>query len=387
MTTGSAYQGRMFTLAYGGPLAQSGAWLGELSFSVADYAHTIDVFGGFKQASIRLSVNATEIEEWLEEGIGRTIEVYDDATSRVWEGFVNRLSLRSGGLEVTRGPLIDVANRLFAIYSTIDTSTTPPTPGERKITATVNDTASQGRYGIWPKVLSLAGATDASADQLRDTYLAEHKDPETTSNFAPPGSEPTLSLDCLGYVYALGYPYNQTAATGTVDVDAKMRAILAADPNGWISTDYGRIAANTLAISQWENDNLTASALLKGLTAMGDAADNRYLFGIYEGRRAEYRRVSSTIDYTMELRDPSGAIRDAAGGEVSPWLVRPGTWMFFADFLPGRELDESDLRSDPRLLFVETVTFQAPGGIQLAGGKVGTLSQRLAQLGLAGLSA
>jgi hypothetical protein len=262
------------------------------------------------------------LQDWYEDGLGRVIQSYDDALQPMWEGFVNQVTIRQAGLELTRGPLVNVANRLFAIYSSIDTSTTPPTPGIRKTTGVVNHLESQARYGIWPKVLSLAGVTDPNAEQLRDTHLAEYAKPETRSSFAPSGEEITLSVECLGFVHALSYPYNQTSNSGTTTLSTKLQAILAADPNGWISSDMSHIATNTLAVGQWENDNHLALGLVKGLTALGDANDNRHLFGIYEERQAVYGPAPTDWEYEMRLSDPRQAIFNRTGGEVPAWAVR-----------------------------------------------------------------
>ena len=75
---------------------------------------------------------------------------------------------------------MNIGNKVALVYSTVDTSVTPPAVGVRKKTAYANDTASQGRYGIIEKVLSSGGSTDANATNIRDTYIAENAEAETT---------------------------------------------------------------------------------------------------------------------------------------------------------------------------------------------------------------
>ena len=387
MSIGSQQQSQQFTIGVFQPLPVGGAHLENLSVSAQQYSHTISAFGGFDTASFRLVDTLPVLQDWYEDGLGRVIQSYDDALQPMWEGFINQVTIRQAGLELTRGPLVNVANRLFAIYSSIDTSTTPPTPGIRKTTGTVNHAESQARYGIWPKILSVAGVTDPNAEQLRDTHLAEYAKPETRSSFAPSGEEITLNVECLGFVHALSYPYNQASNSGTTNLSSKLQAILAADPNSWISSDMSRIATNALAVGQWENDNHLALGLVKGLTALGDANDNRHLFGIYEERQAVYGPAPTDWEYEIRLSDPRQAIFNRTGGEVPAWAVRPGKWIFFSDFLPGRIADSTDLRDDPRMMFVESLDFRLPMGLHLVGGKVDQISQKLARFGLAGLSA
>jgi hypothetical protein len=50
----------------------------------------------------------------------------------------------------------------------------------------------------------------------------------------------------------------------------------------------------------------------------------------------------------------------------------------------GRVAD-TNIRQDPRNIFVESLAYTAPYGLILNGGKISTLSQRLAQKGLGGI--
>ncbi len=61
-------------------------------------------------------------------------------------------------------------------------------------------------------------------------------------------------------------------------------------------------------------------------------------------------------------------------------------YLFFSDLLTGRTLP-TELRTDPRYMFIETVQYRAPNQLQLMGGKTDRLPQMLARLGLGGTSA
>lgn len=385
MTQPSRYSSMGFTLGLYAPLPLGGGFLRDLRVGAQDWEHTISLFGGFDTALLTLADDQAGLEEWLEEGLGRGVTAYDDAGVVMWDGFVNRVTLRLAGLEIRRGPLTEIVNRVHAVYSTIDTSTTPPTPGIRASTAQAQDLDSQARYGVWPQVLSLAGVTPDNAEQLRDTYMAEHARPATSSNYSPADQTPEAEIELRGWAHSLAYPYNQTGVSGEIDLDGKLRMILDAQPNGWVSDDYGQIAANTLQVGAWENDDVTALALLKGLTAMGDADAARYGFGVYEGRRAVYAPIGETAEYAIQLSDPARTIYDQAGAEIYPWRVRPGKWARFVDFMPGLAAG-AELRADPRALLIEEVTFRLPWGVQLVGGSADSLGQKLARLGLAGTS-
>jgi len=368
------------------PLVKGGGYLFDVTGKESGYQHTIQALGGYWSASFTIQASQNEIEDWIDGGLGRHIEVYDEGQVKIWEGFVDSVDGNLGGLSVTRGPLMDVANRVSLVYSTVDTSTSPPTMGVRARTATVNDTDSQSRYGIIERVLSAGGVSSSIVEDIRDTYLAEHKEPQTSQqvNIGGSSSEASVTVNCLGYVHWLAaYTYSNTT-TGTQNLSTKLQNILATDPNSIFSTDYSKITTNTLQVAAWENDDDVAWGLVKGLVAKGDASSNRYLFGIYNDRQARYEAMPTEIAYQQRLSDPEMRIETLDGQRVFPWNVLPGKWLFISDFLIGR-VTASDLRFDPRALFIESVTYTAPWGLQVSGGKTDKLAQRLAQLGLSGV--
>jgi len=123
---------------------------------------------------------------------------------------------------------------------------------------------------------------------------------------------------------------------------------------------------------------------IKALTSRGDASDNRYTFGIYNGRKAYYTVQPTTNTYVQRLTDPKVRVETLTGQEVYPWNVTAAKWLFYPDFLIGR-IAPSNLRDDPRYEFIETVSYSAPWGLTHNGSKVGRLDQKLAKLGLGGV--
>lgn len=378
------------TLTTGTPnvvvIAPRGVHVATLSEQVEQYSHVIAALGGFFSCDFSFTDTPAHAEEWIERGLGRHVEVLNAEGGIVWEGFVDEVEAGFGSLNVTRGPLSDIGNRARLEYSTVDTSTSPPTMGIRASTDWAENTASERQYGIWPRVLSSGGVTESLTDQLRDAYLAEHALPETTQRVSL-GSESNLtpiSLSCKGYVARLNYAYEQTALTGEGDLSAKLASILADEPNGLLGATS--IAANTLQVPVWEDEDRLAWDVIKSLTAKGDASLQRYLFGMYEERRAVYAAAPTTVEYFQTISDPRQMIMTPDYAVVRPWDVRPGKWLLFTDLLVGRMPEETQ-RANPRTMFIEGVTFTAPYSLTLEGGKVATIAQRLAQLGLSGIGA
>jgi hypothetical protein len=177
------------------------------------------------------------------------------------------------------------------------------------------------------------------------------------------------------------YPYNDIISTGLGNLSDKIIAILTAQANTILDTTFPRITANTTQVSLYENDNKSSWGLIKSLVALGDVTAARYLFGVYAGFMPVYEAAPATIEYQQQLSDPEQKVATLSGGRVLPWHVLPGKWLLFSDFLIG-ESEPADLRNDPRAMFIEDVTYTAPWGLAMQGGKVDTFAQKLARKGL-----
>jgi hypothetical protein len=275
-------------------------------------------------------------------------------------------------------------------YSLYDTSTTPPNTGTSLTTFIEEHDASQLRWGIWDKILS-AGSMDNSigvgeADQLRDAYLAENHEPETSqrvSLFSQAGDH-SINIECRGYYEFLNFPFNDLTP-GVSTVQEKIEAILDTDPNGLFSSARSSIAVNDVLTHAYENDNNNAWEILLELAKMGGASYEAYNLGVYGGRRALYEPTPSGVEYYQVMRDNRMIIENATGDEIKPWRVLPGKWKMMRDFLVGRVPGGTPLEEDPRMALIESVSFAMPNSLTISSNKVDTINQRLAQAGLFGI--
>jgi hypothetical protein len=384
------HQGRTLSLVVKEPLV-IGAGLIDDSLGVkVDRLQVVETaMGGFWSLTFELKDSQTKIEDWVDDGLGRHVELYNPALQCIWEGFASKISANIGSLTLTRGPLLEtVANKVKVVYSTVDYSIVPPAVGARDDTAWYEDSDSQVKYGEIQRVVSVGGVQPAEADQIAQTALEELKEPATDEKDNLASSvEPSVTVECLGYVHWLNaYTYSSTT-TGTENASTKLQNIITADPNSLLSTDFTDIATNTTAVGAWEQDSRIAWSIVKGITALGDSSFNRYLFGIGTGRKATYSAIPTTAKYQRSLLDPQQSLELYGSGQrVLPWDSEPGEYVFYTDLLIGRS-QSSTLRLDPRYLFIEQSSFTIPWALTLDGSKVGRLDQLLAQLGLKGTGA
>lgn len=375
------------TIVAGGAYTPNGNLITDQLAQNADtYSHELLANGGWWSASLSISGSLVEMENWIDDGLNRHIEVYNFALEKIWEGFVNMVTLSAGTLQATRGPLMDVANRASVVYTPIlDPTTAPPIEGSETTTTIANNAASQAKYGIFEQVLSggrkLDDGTTDEAVELRDTTLQESREPETSEDVNLGSSSiASVTLDLLGYVHRFkGYVYADATAA-TVQLGTKMQLVITADPNGLFSTSYTQMAANALLVSRYDDDNRMAWDVIQELVSIGDAAANRYTFGIYDGRQAIYAAIPDDTAYQHRIAGKNVDIETyGVGTKIHPWDVLPARWMFLPDFLVGRT-QPTDRRLDPRYLFIESVRFTAPSALQISGQKVSRLPQMIARL-------
>lgn len=346
--------------------------------------------GGYYDALISFNDRKDRIEDWIQGGLGRDINIKNPAADTVWEGFVDRIVANLGGFTFEIGPLSAIANKVMQVYSTIDTTGARPVVGMRDATAWAQNLLSQAVHGIWEKVLSSGGITAIEAAQARDMYLAENAWPATSRRASNRGGGQSTSIDlhCRGYyAWVLAYTYNSGAA-GASNLSDKLIAVRNADPNSIFSSSNIRITANTTQVRNQEDKNRSGWQVMKQETGKGDASFRRYTIGFYAGRVLTYAPAPTLIAYQQAIADNS-PISNLVDQEVRPWDVNPAEWILFPDFLVGTSFPTTaaKLNEDPRTGFIEVVQFTAPYDLTVDGRKISQLDQQLARLGLAGLGA
>jgi hypothetical protein len=358
-----------------------------LTSRIASYTHELRREGGFYSAAIKMNLNEDDLNDWIQNGIGRHIEVYNPSGIIVFEGFVNSLDIKTGEDTFPVGPLTEIGNRVSVTYSTIDTSTNPPTLGIRVTMAVSNNTASQTKYGIWHKIKSINGATATDATQLRNMIVNDPTRcyPATSGDMSFGGSGSfTVTINILGYWHWLLAYYYANSATGDINLSTKITNVLTTSTNAIFSSDYSKITANTTQVGAYASGEQTGMAILKDLCTKGDSSFNPYSIGVYAGRRVVYKPISTEIKYQRRRGKP---VTDNLDGEVKAWDIQPVEWLFRPDFLVGRNIPitAATLGLDPRANLIESVKFSTPYKLSINGRKLSQIDQVLAQRGIGGM--
>ncbi len=382
MTSASKHQSLELPILVSDPLwlSERRGYITTLTRDVSSYQHTITNTHGYDKASFRLDSNLVSAEDWLLNGLGRHIIVKNESLVTIFEAFVNKINFKVGSVIITVGPLLEVGNEISVTFSTVDTSTSPPTVGIRETTSVATDTTSQGLYGIIERIYSQGGSTTIVAEQVRDKYLEATKDPPTNSddNFAQT-NQPSVKVDCLGYYYWLDAYLYANSGTGTQNANTKLENILTADVNSIFSTDYSGIETNTLQVPLEEEGKDKARTILEDIVTMGNASNQRYNFMVLKDRKVTYEAVVEEIELIYRVQERVKTIEDKVGNRLKPWNVLPGKWRRTPDIFVGRTVP-TDIKKDLRNSFITQVHFRAPDDLRFTGNELEDLPQLLGQI-------
>jgi hypothetical protein len=390
VTTPSLYETTGLNISIGDNILLGGRQRLVIRDSLEGYSHSILANGGFDSMTVSAAIDRFDIDYWLDKGIGGHVETKDESGTIVWEGVVDAIQITIGGITYQVGTFTDIVNRCSVVYSWIDTTTTPPTTGSRTETPVINDTTSQGLYGILEEQFSVSGCTDANATIIRAMRLAELANPKKQQNAAvfSGGTEAVkVTFSCIGYAKAYMRYLYANAATGTVAISTRLGEVITADPNVVISRDYSGIVANAVTVETVVSEGKPAWNYMLSLAAKGDVSSYRYSLGIYEKRKVFYTArnpATGVISYYYSpISSPEQKLTSLAGQRVRPWNVRPARWLQLTDVFIGRNY-RGNFDLNPNIMYLESVTYTAPWTLQFSGGGANTLNTFLARLGLSG---
>jgi hypothetical protein len=168
---------------------------------VDSYSHA--AIGGPKQAQLTAHGPETALWQCLEL-LRCPVEISDRYARPTWWGCVSEVKLALGALEV--GVSLDLmGNMVTVVYAAVAPGHT--TAGTRATTPPSSDVTSIGVYGTKEMRVSLTDATDAQAQQLRDTILAERKWPGRVVAGGASGQVKAATIYCKGWWDTMGWRY------------------------------------------------------------------------------------------------------------------------------------------------------------------------------------
>jgi len=235
------------------PLWQGARFVRSLNARINGWNHEVRAIGGYWKGEYTETIALDDAAYYLQDALGQHINVKDDALDTIWEGFINRITLQIGRISFVIGPMLDAINRTFAQYNLRDPLTGSAVAGAALTTERYDNLDAQIRYGIIEKMTSIQGANQATAVQLVKKELNRNGWPAITHTVAPEGDIVEAQVECWGYVRWLDrVVYNQTAETGDVFLQEKLKAVLLTEPNGFFESAGAFYTRELLANGNFE---------------------------------------------------------------------------------------------------------------------------------------
>ena len=299
---------------------------------VDEYEHSISIECGYD--SMRCVFTATAKEEaidWLNRLMASAVVTSPDGVV-VWEGFLNDVEVRIGRKSVNAS-LTDVANSVIVKYNAPS--------GAQTTTSTVTSAASIARFGTKQRAINFSTASSAAAAARAAVVLGQIAWPRSKqSSSAETGGGRggiTITLTFRGWWYTLDWLLTSSASTATTVTSTQVTALLAAynATNNYFSTSTANVAATGVSDTEFIESSTSYAEQIAKLLASGNSSNQRVVWGIYEGRALTIEPWAganpSTITYYE--RDGEQAIRDAYGGIVQPWDLRPNVMAQLLDLI------------------------------------------------------
>lgn len=287
----------------------------------SSYSHTITDKYGFESMSFSIPVSLEVAQDWLANGIMRSVKICGPDATTCWEGVLTTISATIGQKRASAS-LERMANRVRCKYTTV-----LDTPGT---TSTASNTTSQALYGIKDLAVPLDRATSTEAGYKRDRVLAEKAFPRSAdASEAKTGAQGdvTLELQFSGWYATLEWLLYGNTSTSTSSATTQVGTMLTtiAATNAFISTSTLDIAALGRTVSGYAEPETTYRQGIEKLLGYGDTSGYPLTWGVYEDRVFRVAAWAGATPSAITYYEVAGDsfVYTAGGLRVAPWDVRP----------------------------------------------------------------
>lgn len=297
-----------------------GNYIGDYGGRAESYTHSIVDQGGFESMTVSFKGTMYEALNWLQNGLGRSVEVCNPDAFRVWEGQLVGVSARVGQKSASVS-LDAMCNRVRCVFTT-----TLGTPGT---TVAVSSTGSQGIYGVKDRVVSLPASDQTSATNKANIVLAAYAYPksnEATQAMTGAIGDITITLNFAGWYTTLGWLITSNTTTSTAVTTTQVGTLLttAAATNAFIDTSTANITPVSNVSPQFIAASTTIREAIEARLNQGDGT-NPIAWGVYEKRQFYVTPWAGATPTVITYQEFAGDARiyNLGRAVVQPWDVRP----------------------------------------------------------------
>ena len=270
----------------------STAFRADISDQWDSVAFSTRVQGGYERLTMNINEDLDEMWRWYLERLGNHISVYDEYTDTMYEGIVWDIRLNWVGGNSYGISLGEMYNYVRVRYSqkiagSVDRNHTPTNVG-------VTDADSIAIWGVKETIETPGDMEDTVATNYANTMIGERAWPEPKPNLSIPGmgSNPSLTVSCLGYWATLNYRMFFDTTEAVVMTNTQIMNLVDgtwndAAINLWCSLlnpSNFYINGTNLNQTQHVENELTVQRRMLDLIEPGDTTFNRYFIGVWNDR-------------------------------------------------------------------------------------------------------
>jgi hypothetical protein len=312
-----------------------GAFIEDLAPRLDSYQQTISATCGFESMTANLKATLLEALRFCERLFCGCI-VYGKDADTAWEGFLAGVSFRIGD-ETVNVSLDPVANRVRVRFTTYN--------GVPGFTATASHAPSQALYGVRDHVEGVGVVIQAAAEALRNAILAERRLPrpqhESAIATGQSGAVVDVTLTFAGWYTTLDWVLTERNDTTTEVTTTQVGALIGtASPgigatNPFLSTSTARIVASGVSDTRKIDPDTPYRMKIETLLQMGNSSNQRFAWGVYEGRVfvVEVWAGATPTTATYRRRIGDAVLENSSGALVMPWAARPNAILETTDLL------------------------------------------------------
>lgn len=321
-----------------------------LTYAVQRYSW--NVLGGPDRCVIQAKGSVTALFELLEM-LRCPLTVYSRAAWAVWWGYISKVTIRSRMMEI--GVTLDsMSNSVAVAYSYVDASTQI---GTRKTTAWATDAESISEYGTKELLMSLGGASDNQALQMRDTALSIYRYPQATW-VKGYDSQEIATIEARGWWSTLGWRMLNVSTTNNVETTTQIANAL--DSKGQFIAGREIETVSGISTNEYRDGDTTALAEIEDLLISGTSGGMRLAATVTPERIARIfaEPAQGAGDYYM---DRAGQVYDAYQNKLTPGVCPVGIWLELSEVVPAT-VNVSKLAS-PQAAFIDRSEYDVARGI------------------------
>ncbi|MBI1296660.1 hypothetical protein GC175_17025 [bacterium] len=245
-----------------------------------------------------------EILSWLR----CPLIIYNSKQMPVWWGYVSEASVINDQIE-HRVSIDEMVNRIAVAYSYVAPGSQDV--GTRKTTAWVQDDTSVSAYGAKELLLSISGASDEQAENIRDETLTQKRYPQVVSSATNRPNGGTLLA--RGWWSTLDWRYYGRSNTDSTETTVQISTMI--DALAEFITDVDVLDTTGISYSSYQDGEKTMGTLVLGWLRTPISRGKRLTAYVTPERRL---RVEAEDDTEKWLLLPGNVFRDATSSRPLP---------------------------------------------------------------------